>query len=282
MNGVRALTVAATALVLGGLGCGVEETIVARVGDRDIQVGEVQSYLTEASGMAWQAVDDRVASRLLDQFLDQEVMAASAGRNRVREIPTQQAARSSAVRSLVTEACGPAPTPTDAQVEHEVDVRLKEVHPARARVRQMLLPTLEEAEVARRRVAAGEPFIEVSREMSKAANALTGGELGVLTRGTLPEELDNVVFSLSEGEVSEPVRSPAGYHVFQVLDVVPEGAASRHELEPAVRRSLTDELARAHVRQCVDENQAKVGVTVYGQHLWFHYEGRYGTANRAS
>ena len=156
------------------------------------------------------------------------------------------------------------------------------MRPARARVRQMLLQSLEEAEAARSRVAAGEPFIEVSRELSRAANAATGGELGVLARGTLSEELDQVVFSLVEGEVSAPVRSPAGYHVFQVLDVVPEGSASREELVPVVRRALIDELARAHVRQCVDENRAKVGVTVHDQHLWFQYEGRYGARSNGS
>lgn len=282
MDGVRAFSVAATALVLAAVGCGVEEAVVATVGSREIRIADVQGYLTEASGMPWQAVDDRVASRLLDQFLDQEVMAEAAGRSGRQAIPNQPAARSSVVRSLVAEVCGPAPTPTDTEVEAELDERLKEVRPARARVRQMLLQSLDEAEVARDRVAAGESFVEVSRELSRAANASTGGELGVLTRGTLSEELDQVVFSLAEGEVSEPVRSPAGYHVFQVLDVVPEGSASRQELVPVVRRALVDDLARAHVRRCVDENQAKVGVTVYGQHLWFQYEGRYGTASSVS
>lgn len=276
------LASATAALLLVALACNPDETVVATVGGRDVRVQEAQAYLTETSGITWQSIDERVASRLLDQYLDQEVMAGAVGRSRRREIPTEPAARSAAVRSLVAEVCGPAPLADETAVEMEVAKRMAEVRPARARVRQMLLRDRADAEAARQRVASGEDFVEVSRELSTAANAATGGELGVLTRGTLPEEIDEVVFSLEEGQLSEPVGSPAGFHVFQVLDIVPEGSASRPELEPVVRRALNDELARAHVRRCVDEHRASVGVTVYTDHLWFRYEGRYGIGSTTS
>jgi len=283
MDGTRLTIAATTATVtlLAAFGCGVDESVVATVGGRQVEVADVQAYLAAATGVSWQAVDDRVASRLLDQFLDQEVMAASAGASRWREIPKEPAARSSQVRALVAEVCGPPPTPTASELDRQIEQRLEKVRPARAHVRQLLLPTAADAARARARLAAGEPFLEVSREMSRAANASTGGELGVLSRGTLPEELDDVVFSLAEGEVSAPVKSPSGFHVFQVLEVVPEGPASRRELEPAARRELVDELARVHARRCVDDTAARIGVVVHTENLWFDYEGRYGTPANA-
>jgi PPIC-type PPIASE domain len=283
MDGARLATATATTtvMVLAALGCGVDEGVVATVGGRQIEVADIQAYLAAATGMSWQAVDERVASRLLDQFLDQEVMAAALGPTRWREIPREPAARSFQVRALVAEVCGPPPTPSPDEIERKLEQRLASVRPARARVRQMLLPTAADAATARARLAAGEPFIEVSRQMSRAANAATGGDLGVLTRGTLPDELDEVVFSLAEGEVSEPVKSTAGYHLFQVQNVVPEGPETRRELEPAVRRELVDEVARVHARRCIDDNAANVGVEVHTNNLWFRYEGRYGTPAKA-
>jgi parvulin-like peptidyl-prolyl isomerase len=283
MDGVRstAATTATVVIVLAALGCGVDENVVATVGGREVEVADVQAYLAAATGVSWQAVDDRVASRLLDQFLDQEVMAASVALSRSRGIPKEPAARSSQVRALVAEVCGPPPTPTAGELEQQIEQRLEKVRPARAHVRQLLLPTAADAARARARLAAGETFLEVSREMSRAANASTGGELGVLARGTLPDELDDVVFSLAAGEVSEPVKSPSGFHVFQVLEVVPEGPASRGEVEPIVRRELADELARVHARRCVDDNAARVGVVVHAENLWFDYEGRYGSPANA-
>lgn len=283
MDGTRLATATATTtvIVLAALGCGVDEGLVATVGGRQVEVADIQAYLAAATGMSWQVVDERVASRLLDQFLDQEVMAVSAGPSRWQEIPREPAARSSQVRALVAEVCGPPPTPAPDEIERQLGQRLANVQPARARVRQMLLPTAADAATARARLAAGEPFVEVSRQMSRAANAATGGELGVLSRGTLPDELDEVVFSLGEGEVSAPVQSPAGYHLFQVLGVVPEGPATRRELEPLVRRELVDEIARVHSRRCIADKAATVGVVVHAESLWFRYEGRYGTAINA-
>jgi len=279
MDGPRLATATATTtvMVLAALGCGVDDGVLATVGGRQVELADIQAYLAAATGMSWQAVDARVASRLLDQFLDQEVMAASVGPTRWREIPREPAVRSSQVRALVTEVCGPPPTPSPDEIERQLELRLASIRPARARVRQMLLPTATDAATARARLAAGEPFIEVSRQMSRAANAATGGELGVLTRGTLADELDEVVFSLAEGEVSAPVKSPAGYHLFQVQGLVPEGPETRRELEPVVRRELVDEIARVHARRCIDDNASKVGVEVHAKNLWFRYEGRYGT-----
>jgi hypothetical protein len=85
------------------------------------------------------------------------------------------------------------------------------------------------------------------------------------------------VFSLADGEVSAPVQSPAGYHLFQVQGLVPECPATRRELAPVVRRELVDEIARVHARSCIDDNASKVGVEVHARNLWFRYEGRYGT-----
>jgi parvulin-like peptidyl-prolyl isomerase len=136
-----------------------------------------------------------------------------------------------------------------------------------------------EATRVRDRLDAGESFLELSREVSRAPNAGNGGDVGILARGTLPESLDTVVFALSEGEVSEPVASPSGYHIFQVLEVIPEGPRTREEIEPEVRRELSDELTREFTQRCVARTAQETGVEVYQDHLWFEYRGRYGEAS---
>eukprot|EP00929_Paragymnodinium_shiwhaense_P021411 TRINITY_DN13970_c0_g1_i1.p1 TRINITY_DN13970_c0_g1~~TRINITY_DN13970_c0_g1_i1.p1 ORF type:complete len:354 (-),score=83.45 TRINITY_DN13970_c0_g1_i1:306-1367(-) len=56
-------------------------------------------------------------------------------------------------------------------------------------------------------------FIEVAREQSDCVTALKGGELGVVQPGQLPQAVEEVAFSLSVGEVSEPFESPDGIHL---------------------------------------------------------------------
>jgi parvulin-like peptidyl-prolyl isomerase len=263
-------------LFAAATGCGVREDLIARVGSRDILIDELQAYLEAVAGTSWQAADERVAARILDQYLDQEVVAAAARRRGEVDIPTEPGDRSARVRSLIGEVCGPVPRLPSEAVAEEVERRLGELRPARARVRQMLLSTLEEAEQARARLETGESFVDVSRDMSRAPNAEGGGELGMVVQGTLPSELEAVIFALAPEEITGPVQGPGGYHIFQVLEIVPEGPARRSELEVEVRHRLTEERARDFTRECVDRLAVEVGVTLIREHLWFRYEGRYG------
>jgi peptidyl-prolyl cis-trans isomerase C len=256
--------------------CGVGEDVIAKVGDHEIDVASLQVYLEGVTGTSWQEVEWRVASRLLDQLIDQEVVAAAAKGRPSSAIPDDPAARSAAVRSLLREVCGPVPAVSQDVLDREIARRLEQAQPARAHVRQLLLKTLEQAEAARERLNQGEEFERISLEASHAPNAESGGELGYVVQGTLPQDLDEVIFAMEPGTTSQPVPSPAGYHIFQVLEVIPEGPLRRAEVEIAVRRDLSEASARDFARECVDGLASEVGVSMFRTHLWFQYEGRYG------
>jgi hypothetical protein len=271
-----ARSVAGGAVIGVAVACGVDESIIASVGDTPIEIAGLQGYISAAAGADWRAVDERVASMLLDQFLDQEVVAAAAARRRKVQLPSDLPARSAAVRSLIGEVCGAMPPVPEDVIEAEIARQLKEIRPARAHVRQLLLATAEEATAAHRRLELGESFLEVSRDVSLAPNADSGGELGFVAQGTLPEELDAVVFGVPAGGVSAPVASPTGHHVFQVLEVVAAGPPSRSEVAAAARRELGETAAREFTRSCVERLAGEVGVTLHEDHLWFSYDGEYG------
>ncbi len=264
------------------VGCGTDEGVLARVGEENVTVAAFQDHLSAVTGEAWQGVTDPVASRLLDQFLDQEVVVAAARASDELEAPTEPGARSARVRRLLEELCGPPSPPPEDVVEVEVEKARRTERPARARVRQMLLDTKEAAEAARRQLDEGADFTELSKRVSRAPNAENGGDLGFLTQGGLSENLDEVIFALHEGEISAPVRGPSGYHIFQVLDVIPAGPAPRGEIEPEVRRRLTETAARSHAAECVERLASEVGVKVFHDRLWFRYLGRYTEETHAS
>jgi parvulin-like peptidyl-prolyl isomerase len=139
----------------------------------------------------------------------------------------------------------------------------------------MLLDSQDDAMAARQQLDEGADFVELSKRVSRAPNADGGGELGMLTQGGLSENLDEVIFALQAGEISEPVPGPSGFHIFQVLEVVPAGPPPRDEIEPGVRRHLGRIAARDHAARCVSRLAGEVGVNVIHDRLWFHYQGRY-------
>ncbi|RMG45182.1 MAG: hypothetical protein D6718_08215 [Acidobacteria bacterium] len=97
-------------------------------------------------------------------------------------------------------------------------------------------------EKARRRIAGGEAFEDVARELSTDPSAIKGGDLGWITRDApmLPEVRD-VVLKLDEGELSEIVRSAHGFHLFLAKEVEPEHVRPFEEVEKDIRERLFKE-----------------------------------------
>jgi peptidyl-prolyl cis-trans isomerase SurA len=83
---------------------------------------------------------------------------------------------------------------------------------------------------------------------AKMAASSSGGDLGWLDQGDLPEELETALLGLEPGEISEPVRGPSGVHVF-LLRERQAGSAAIPEYE-AIKDALYRELLdKAMARQ---------------------------------
>ena len=72
------------------------------------------------------------------------------------------------------------------------------------------------ADMIRGQAAAGADFAELARQNSKDASARDGGDLGTLKRGELSQEIEAAILALKAGGISEPFRSPLGWHVFKL------------------------------------------------------------------
>lgn len=94
-------------------------------------------------------------------------------------------------------------------------------------VRHILVKTSEvlsdaEAEarlrVLRERVVNGADFGELAKASSADLSAAKGGDLGWVNPGDTVPEFERVMNALKPGEVSQPVRSPFGWHLIQVME----------------------------------------------------------------
>lgn len=69
----------------------------------------------------------------------------------------------------------------------------------------------------RKRIVAGEDFAELARkESDDTGSGAAGGALGDFGRGMMVPPFEQAAFALPIGQVSEPVRSPFGFHIIQV------------------------------------------------------------------
>jgi len=63
------------------------------------------------------------------------------------------------------------------------------------------------------RLKTGADFGSVARQFSQGLGAGMGGDLGWIQKGQLDKEIDDVLPTLQDGSLSDPIRSATGYHI---------------------------------------------------------------------
>ena len=230
----------------------------ATIGGRAVGRSDVATALQSVAGKKLGDASPELIAAVFEDLLEQEVLLASSPRP--SDLDLAPAARAARARELLLSLCAPPPAPTDA----EVQAYLAQQPPAtpsgdRIRIRQLILPDAATARAVRDRVRAGGDFIAISRELSRAPNATDGGMIGWVERGQLPPEFEAAVFGLAASDVSEPVESNAGWHVFQVIS---RASGGDEEARERARTHLADAAAAARRRACLRDMAAKVKLVI--------------------
>jgi peptidyl-prolyl cis-trans isomerase SurA len=69
------------------------------------------------------------------------------------------------------------------------------------------------------RLKAGADFEQTAIAESDGQQALEGGDLGWRKTGQLPSFFSGVVGDLQKGQISDPIRSPSGFHLIKIVDI---------------------------------------------------------------
>lgn len=99
-----------------------------------------------------------------------------------------------------------------------------------------------ELEAARARIAGGEDFAAVARELSEdPGSAARGGDLGAFGRGRMVPAFEEAAFGAEVGELVGPFDSDFGVHLLEVTQHLPGGSVPFAEAREAVRSRLASE-----------------------------------------
>ncbi len=70
------------------------------------------------------------------------------------------------------------------------------------------------------RLDQGDSFADLAKEYSQdPGSAEQGGDLGLVSPGDMVEEFDDALFSMEEGQISEPVKTQFGYHLIKLDEI---------------------------------------------------------------
>jgi parvulin-like peptidyl-prolyl isomerase len=119
--------------------------------------------------------------------------------------------------------------------------------------RHILVETEEEANDALARLEAGEEFADLASELSTdPGSAAQGGELGFVPAGTFVPAIDEAVFSLPVGQISDPIETQFGWHIVEVLERE-EQELSPSNYSQAQRQAYSDWLTEARQAATIED-----------------------------
>lgn len=102
---------------------------------------------------------------------------------------------------------------------------------------------LQKMTMIKERLDHGGDFAELARQYSEDASANSGGDLGWVNPGDTVPQFEQAMNLLASGEISEPVRTPFGYHIIQVQE--------------RRKQDMTQEAARFKARQEIRTRKAE-------------------------
>ncbi len=84
----------------------------------------------------------------------------------------------------------------------------------------------------------GAKFADLAKKYSDGPSAKDGGDLSLFKRGTLSKELEDKVFALKAGDVTEVIRTKQGYVILQASEHQMAGVPTMKEVEPRIQDAL--------------------------------------------
>jgi len=162
--------------------------------------------------------------------LDQRGLTLNDLRDRLRTNLTVQNLQAQVSKATVSE---------DEIRKFYQDNRKEYDRPEQVRVRHILVESDAEARFVLARLARGEKFEDLAKQLSRDPGSKEqGGDLGFVARGQLVPEFEQAAFALQPGQVSKIVKTQYGYHVIRGIARQAAQPSTLAEVREQIRRQL--------------------------------------------
>lgn len=118
-----------------------------------------------------------------------------------------------------------------------------------------------------------EKFSELAKKESQSKmEADKGGDMGFFEKGTLPKDMEDVVFALSPNTISPVIQSTYGFHIFKVESKKKERLLYIDKVKPDIQNILMTEKIRDAYQKFLSTTKQNLNLTVEYNQLNFNYQ----------
>ncbi len=250
--------------LFSGCGTGEQAQVVARVGDREITVDELQAQWKQASRLKIQGVSELQRKKeLVDKLVGDQVVIMEAYKEGLdNQVDNDSGLADQKNRIILTalyqKEIADKCKVTESEMRKEYQRTKEEIHAA-----HILVETEPEAEEIYEALKGGADFEELARERSIDPTVEANqGDLGFFTWGKMVPEFQEAAFAMREGEISKPVKTTYGWHVIKLIERREQEQSPFEESKELIKTKLTNEKREKRVREYFTQLRKKVGFTL--------------------
>lgn len=237
-----------------------ERKRVYRQADRTYSLESRVLASPEAQGVVIPSEElEQSISELSGRYASHEEFVQDLNRNGVTEDTLAKALRRELMfNAVMQKLASQASTVSDVDIELFYEMHVERFDIPEVRHARHILITVNadyaenEREAAHQRIeelqqqAAANPlgFDDLAMKHSECPTALQGGTLGKLKRGMLYPELEQVLFRMEPGTVSEVVESEVGFHILLCEQVDAPRSVPLEEVRDNIRHKLEERAVR--------------------------------------
>ena len=122
-------------------------------------------------------------------------------------------------------------------------------------------------ETIRARINSATDFEKEAKECSECPSCCNHGDLGFFTRGKMVKEFEDAAFSLQVGEISQPIKTPFGYHILMVTDSKPSKIAEFEEVKDSLKKRVQQIEMELGIVRHIKELKANAEIKIFEDRL---------------
>ncbi|WP_456464872.1 peptidylprolyl isomerase [Persephonella sp.] len=134
------------------------------------------------------------------------------------------------------------------------------VDPSKPKGRQI---AKERAEKAYKEIKEGKDFGDVAYRYSDDLSRIKGGELGFVHKGRFEKTVEDVIYKLKPGQISDIIETDLGFHIVKVEEKRPERLVPFEKIKDKLKKELEEKYRKEKFEELLKDARKDLKVVVY-------------------